>query len=163
MPRFLIYVLFGSVGAGLFYAVIPIGIAMGINAVIPFGLDSLTGTTAIRTFAFVCVASILPVSTIAVTRSARRALFGRVDARPALLGHAGSGLQAAHTYKQRAVGGLTIGLLSLLAAFGLALFLSTGMVTPRAALVVPYLSLGSVLGVLIAIESNDLRRTVNRG
>jgi hypothetical protein len=106
--RFLIYVLFGSLGTGIFYAFLPMGIAMGINAAIPFGLDTLTGTTAIKIFAGVCAVTILPMSAIAVTRSGRRMFYGRTDARPALFGHAGSGLQAARIYSQRAIGALTI-------------------------------------------------------
>jgi hypothetical protein len=163
VPRFLVHVLFGSLGAGIFYAVMPMGIAMAINAAIPYGLDSLTGTTAIKAFVGISVATILPMSAIAVVRSGRRAFYGRTDARPALFGHAGSGLRAARTYRQRAIAALALGLVSLLVAFALAVLLSCGAIAPSATLAVLYFSLGSVLGVLAAIESNDLRRTVNLG
>jgi hypothetical protein len=162
MPRFLLFVVVGSFGATLFYSFLPIALALSLNQLFPFGFDALPPTT-VRLFSLVCVALILPVSSIAVVRAGRRMFFGQSSGRPALLGFAGTGQVAARSYRRRTASALGASALSIVAAVALAFYASRAAQPTGFAPYVLALCLAAIAAVLVAIELNDLRRTANLG
>ena len=159
MPRFLIHVVAGTLGAGIFYSAMPMFLALGLNALWPFGLDALTATTQIKTFGVACVAVLIPMTALSVARSSRRMFFAATDGRPALFGRAGSGQRAQRTYKTRSLFALFTAIASAVAATSLAAYSAKQSISSLA-IAVLCLCLLTVAAALAAIELNDLRRTV---
>ena len=159
MPRFLIHAIAGTLGAGIFYCVMPMFMAMGLNALWPFGLDALTATTEIKVFGAACVIVLLPMTAVVIVRSSRRMFFSATDGRPALFGRARGGLAAERGYKTRALLSLTAAFFSAAAAAAIAAY-SAHQSTTGFAIPVLFLCLFTVAAGLAAIELNDLRRTV---
>jgi hypothetical protein len=159
MPRFLVHAVAGTFGAGILYAALPMFLAMGLNALWPFGLDALTATTQIKMFGVACVAVLVPMTAFSVTRSSRRMFFAATDGRPALFCRVGSGLRAERIYKNRSLYALFTALVSAIVAAALAAY-SAKQATSSFAIPVLCLCLLTVAASLAAIELNDLRRTV---
>ena len=159
MLRFLAHAIAGTLGAGIFYAALPMFFAMGINSLWPFGLDALSASNEIKVFGLVCIAILGPMTAVAVVRSSKRMFFASTDGRPALFGQAGFGLRGERTYKSRALVALSIALLSAVSATLLALLLHQQVVAGPA-IAVLYLFLLATAAGLAAVELNDLRRTV---
>lgn len=158
MLRFIVHVISGTLGAGISYAAVPMFLAMGINAIWPFGLDAIS-TTQIKLFCLACVAILVPMTAVAIVRSGRQMFFARTDGRPALFGRADGGLSAERRYKTRSLIAITIALLASVAACLLAVLLHRQVVT-SSPIAVLYLCLLAAAGTLVAGELNDLRRTI---
>ncbi|MDP1983137.1 MAG: hypothetical protein Q8K23_11365 [Sulfuritalea sp.] len=140
---------------------LPIGTAFFVNWLVPFGMERFLNTDVLRQFLLVCVASIAPISVLSTIRVARRMHFQATDGRPTLLGYAGVGEHAAVVYSFRTKASAFVSAVALVVAFVGAVLLGPAQTEFPA--VVAYASLLFAVGLLSAIEFNDLRRTAIHG
>ena len=159
MLRFLIFVTSGVLVGGLFYGFAAAMLAQAINHWIPFGLDHFIGTPALDMFLSACIASTAVLSLVASVRTGRRMHFGAMDGRPALLGNLGHGRHAARGYARRAVAALLVAASALVTALGSAMVRTRVLEGGDFPALVVYACLVCTLGLVAAIELNDLWRT----
>jgi hypothetical protein len=160
MVRFVLFVLGGSIAAGILWSMAPIAVAYGINWLVPFGFERYLGTPTLQHYLFASAAVVFPLATLSVVRTGRRMHFGDMDGRPALLGCAGSDPRAAQIYGTRMRSALVVSVLALLVAISSAKFF---VPSPAFPVTIACACLLFVVAGICAIEFNDLRRTANLG
>jgi len=158
MARFVLLVIAGCIGPGIFYCFLPIVVARSVDVLIPFGFTSLENTTRIRIFFAACVLFMGPINILSVVRIARRWCFQANDGRPALFGVIEDDDGAVSAYGRRARWLLFLTSCSIALAFFVAWMISTSLVDQISPLIVLYACLGFTFFGLSAIEVNDLRR-----
>ena len=163
MLRFILFVVGGIVGASLLWSLLPVGTAFAINWLLPFGFERFANTSALRHFQLTCIVAIAPIAVLSVIRTARRMHFNATDGRPALLGNAGSGANAARAYARRAKLALFVAAAAILSALASAAFTARNPSQATFPAFTAYSCLVFVFCLVAAIEFNDLRRTANLG
>lgn len=163
MLRFLLFVAGGSLMTGMLWSLAPVAVAYGLNWLVPYNFEKFLGTTQLQHFVLASSVLILPISVLSVVRTGRRMHFNATDGRPALLGSAGSGSAAARIYSRRVRIALVVSGLGLIFAITSAKFLSSIAAAVQFPVITTSSCLLVVVGLLSAIEFNDLRRTANLG
>lgn len=157
--RYWIFILAGFVSATIFWAIVPSFLLLGINAIFPFGLESIPERHRIAIFV-ISMVLIAPVSLVSSLRTANAMHLGRTDSKPSILIFSN---RSEINFRRKAIIFLVLAILTFAISFGLGAIVASSIITLP---ILPYIIIGlePVMGLCIicALEINDLRRLRSR-